>query len=261
MTVEKGAGQAPHPFFCVRHDRLDSTNDEAQRLIASGQPDDLTVIQARRQSSGRGRRGREWLSPPDNLYFSIIIDTRDRPFGGAPLGLVAAIALVDAMASLNLGASFACKWPNDLMADQRKLAGMLLETAANGQWLILGIGVNVAHCPADDQVETPAVCLAQLGYRGTSETVLETFCHCFGPKIALWRTHGFASFQSQWVERAYGLNQTIRVRLPDQTIFGRFVGLDPDGALLLAEAATGEVKRILAGDVFIGEGGRHASSH
>lgn len=260
MTVEKGAGQVPHPFFYVGHDQLDSTNDEAHRLIASDQIHDLTVIQARQQSSGRGRRGREWLSPPGNLYFSVIIDTSDRPFGGAPLGLVAAIALVDTLSSLTLGSRFSCKWPNDVMADRRKLAGMLLETAANGRWLILGIGVNIAHAPADELVETPAVSLAQLGYQGTAELILEAFCHHFGPKITLWRTHGFGSFQPQWVERAYGLDQIIRVRLPDQTIQGRFVGLDSDGALLLADAATGEIKRILAGDVFIGEGGRHASS-
>ncbi len=251
----------PRPFFYARHDVLDSTNDEARRLIDTGRGKDMLVIHALRQTSGRGRRGRTWLSPPGNLTFSVLIDTSPKPFGAASLGLVAAIALADAVDDVVGEARARCKWPNDVMVDGRKLAGMLLEAADNGRWLIMGIGVNVANRPSDDQVETPAVCLSELGYAGDIERVLETFCHHFGPKIALWRSQGFASFQAQWVERAYGLDQEIRVRLPDRTLIGRFAGLDGDGTLLLTDAQSGEVRRILAGDVFVGEGGRHASSH
>lgn len=251
----------PRPFFYVCHEELDSTNDEARRRVGDSTAQDLLVIHARRQRSGRGRRGREWISPPGNLFFSILVDTSDRPFGAAQLGLVAAIAMVDTVMQLVPQALVQCKWPNDVMADGRKLAGMLLETASEGHWLILGIGVNIGRRPADDQVETPAISLADLGCAGDADLVLETFCHHFGPKIALWRALGFASFQVQWVERAYGLDQTIRVRLPDRTLTGSFAGLDGDGALLLTDAQTGEVRRILAGDVFVGEGGRHASSH
>lgn len=261
MTNEKGAGRLPRPFFYARHDVLVSTNDEARRLAEGGEGRDLLVVHALDQTGGRGRRGRAWVGPPGNLMFSVLIDTSGNPFGAASLGLVAAVALAEAVDGLTGKARARCKWPNDVMAEGRKLAGMLLETADRGRWLILGIGVNVAHRPPDDQVETPAICLAELGFAGDMDRVLETFCHCFGPKIALWRSSGFASFQSRWVERAYGLGQTILVRLPDRTVTGTFAGLDADGTLLLSDAETGEMRRILAGDVFVGEGGRHASSH
>jgi BirA family biotin operon repressor/biotin-[acetyl-CoA-carboxylase] ligase len=235
----------PAPFRVIARDNVGSTNDEARRLAEDGAAADFVVVTAREQSAGRGRRGRAWISPPGNLHCSLLL-AAPRLDVAAQLGFVAAVALVDALAGLVPGVEFRCKWPNDVLANGRKVAGMLLEPAGSG-WLVLGLGVDVAVAPPDDAVMHPAVALAGLGYGGDADSVLAAFCGAVAPWVARWRAEGFAPLRSAWMERAHGLGRSVEVRLDAGSETGVFAGLDDDGALLLDR--DGGRRRIMAGDV------------
>jgi len=234
-----------------------STNDEARALIKSGQAQDGLVVLAHQQTRGRGRRGREWVSPPGNLHCSLILDVSLRRAQAAQLGFVAAVALVDALRMLLPTPTFSCKWPNDVLANTRKVAGMLLE-ADGPQWLVLGLGVDVAQSPPADMIERPATSLNELGYAGDVRAVLDGFYQQMMPLVGQWRQSGFAGIRDAWKDRAYGIGGPIKVRLDQETFDGLFVDLDSDGAMLVTDNK-GNDRKVLAGDVFMG--GMSASSH
>jgi len=240
----------PAPFSLIALERVGSTNDEAKALVGAGRAGDLLVVSAREQTAGRGRQARVWVSEPGNLHCSLMLAMTDGMATAAQIGFVAAVALVDALGELVPAARFRCKWPNDVLCIGRKVAGMLLE-AADDTWLVLGIGVDVAHAPPPGQVMTPAVALADLGYGGEAAAVLAAFCAAFAPWLARWRAEGFAPVRAAWLERAGRVGEPLTVRPGGEPLHGTFAGLDADGALLL-DMAEGGIRRIVAGDVFLG---------
>lgn len=237
----------PAPFSHLRLDSVGSTNDEARRLALSGAAADLLVVSADSQTAGRGRRGRNWVSPAGNLHCSTVLAI-DSLASAAQAGFVAAIAVVDALSRLVPAATFTAKWPNDVLVNRRKCCGMLLEPAG-ADWLVLGLGIDVAAAPPPDGLLYPASALAEFGYRGDAEEVLIAFCAAFEPWLARWRAEGFAPIRTAWSERARGLGEPVVVRLEGETLTGTFAGLDDEGGLLLDQPAHG-IRRILAGDVF-----------
>lgn len=247
MTV---APSLPSFYRLVSHERIASTNDEAKALAAAGAPAG-TLIWARAQSAGRGRQGREWVSPPGNLYASLILRPAVPIATAAQLGFVAALAVAEACRGEAPDAAIALKWPNDVLLAGRKLAGILLESQASADgnlaWLVLGIGINLATYPVG--VEYPATALAATGADAAPEAVLAALARAFLVWYERWHDGGgFAGIRSEWLARAQGLGEPIRVRLPGATLEGRFAGLDNDGTLLL-DMAIGR-RRIAAGEVF-----------
>jgi len=239
------------PFFrLVSFAEIDSTNDEAKRRAGEGAAHG-TLIWAEAQSAGRGRRGRGFVSPAGNLYMSILLRP-DRPASSAAqLGFAAALALGDALLPLLPSPEgMRYKWPNDVLIDGRKVSGILLESQAAGEgrldWLVVGIGVNVASFP--EGVDYPAISLAAAGARVTVDALLAVVAEGFERWYERWREEGFQPLRAAWLARARGLGEGIRVRLQGEEASGRFAGLDEDGALLLDDAGTR--RRIGAGDVF-----------
>ena len=236
------------PFDC-----LDSTNEEARRRLGAGAPAG-TVVWARRQQAGRGRRGRVWVSEEGNLFCSIILRPDCPPAEAAQLSLVAALAVADTVqAMLGCGAPVAVKWPNDVLAGGCKLAGILLEsdgaTVDGPTALVVGVGINVADAPAG--TEFPATSLAAAGAPGlTAEVVLEHLLGSFAHWYCRWSSEGLEPVRGAWLERAAGLGGRVTVRLHGETLYGSFIGLDGDGALLLDPGDGGPVRRVAAGDVF-----------
>jgi len=268
----------PQGYRVQRYDAITSTNDEAKRLAREGAPGG-TVVWAGEQTAGRGRRGRPWLSPRGNLYMSLILRPQAAPAQAAQLGFVAALALVDALDRfVPRGIELRLKWPNDVLANGRKLAGILLESETGGggetegqargsvapakagmteanaaclssvvQFLVIGVGVNLAASPSG--VEFPATSLAEEGIEGIAPgAVLSGFVEAFERWRRRWDDEGFAPVRPAWLARAAGLGDQVCVRLESSTIDGRFVDLDADGALLLA--APGGPHRIAAGEIF-----------
>ncbi len=237
---------------------VDSTNDEARRLIADGERGPLWIVAAQ-QTKGRGRLGRDWMSPPGNLFASLIL----HDFGDATiapqLGFVTGVAAMRALKALRIDAGAALKWPNDLLLDGAKLGGVLLETVMvptgdvrtpAAPVAIIGIGVNCVSAPED--LPYPAVALSALGPGApTRDRLFSALSDAFAETLALWCSgEGFAQLRAEWLEYAAGLGENIRVALAHETIEGRFESIDAIGRLVLATASG--VRTIEAGDVLIG---------
>lgn len=234
---------------------VDSTNEEARRLGDDGVPGPVWIT-AESQTAGRGRRGRAWVSPTGNFMGTLFLRPRVGARKAAELSFVAALAVhdaVDALLTPALRGGLKLKWPNDLLHDGRKLAGILLESSgvAGGElaWLAIGIGINLAQYP--ENVEFPATSLAALGCTDvTPERALEQLAAAFDSRIRQWReARGFDAIREAWLARAMGLGGAIAVRLADETFEGVFSGLAPDGALEV-RLASGELRLVSAGDVF-----------
>lgn len=247
----------PPAYRLVVLDKVESTNEEAKRLAREG-VEDGTLVWAREQAAGRGRGGRSWVSPRGNLYLSLVLRPECPPQRAAELGFVAAVGLGTALASL---VPPLCpvnyKWPNDVLLGERKVAGILIETESGAQpqagapleWLVLGLGVNVQHFPED--AEFPATSLRYEGAADvTVEALLGSFALYFLDWANRWMEDGFAPIRAEWKERGLGIGRKIRVRLPRETLRGKFIDLDADGVLLLEPEKGGGVRRITAGDVF-----------
>lgn len=240
----------PSPFQVIAHQTIGSTNDELKRLAREGAGEGL-VVTAGQQTAGRGRRGRSWTSPPGNLYASVLLRPQCRAAAAAQLGFVAALGVADAVAALAPAIAVRCKWPNDVLANGKKVSGILLETEMTSgerpDFVVLGIGANLASSPRD----TPyaATSLAEEGAACIAPSVMiAAFIRRFAEWLALWRAQGFAPIRDAWLTRAAGLGEPIQVRLERDTLFGRFVDLDHDGSLLI-DTPSGS-RRIAAGEVF-----------
>jgi BirA family transcriptional regulator, biotin operon repressor / biotin---[acetyl-CoA-carboxylase] ligase len=245
------APSLPQGFRLLHFATIGSTNDEAKALARGGAADG-TLVWADEQTAGRGRRGRAWASPPGNLYLSLVQRPDGTPAHAAQLGFVAALGLGDALLALTGPAlRLSYKWPNDLLADGKKLAGILLESETGAgervDFVVIGVGTNLASKP--EGVEFPATSLAEQGFPDvTPARLLAAFIRHFAAWAQRWRAQGFPPVRAAWLARASGIGEEIRVRLDRSTFTGRFHDLDQDGALLL-DGAQGR-RRIAAGEVF-----------
>jgi BirA family transcriptional regulator, biotin operon repressor / biotin---[acetyl-CoA-carboxylase] ligase len=241
----------PPPFFRThRFESLASTSDEAKRMAAAGAPEG-TLVLACRQTGGRGRRGRHWDSPEGNFHGSLLLRPACPVPVAAQLSFVAAVAVAQALTAWLAAERIRLKWPNDVLADGAKLAGILAESAsaadARVAWLVLGIGVNLTHCPQG--LDYAATSLSALGQAGVSpEAMLGTLAPALLDWYRRWQRHGFAPVREAWLSLAVGLRQPVRALTPDGIVEGVFRDLDPAGALLLAMPDGGQ-RRIEAGEV------------
>ena len=244
----KGFSNLVNDYHLLSFDVLDSTNEEAKRLAKAGGAHGA-VVWAKKQTSGKGRMGREWVSQDGNLFVSILLKPKQPITALSQVSFVASVAVVEALADM-FGAShkLACKWPNDVLLDGKKLAGILLESFAcekdGKQWLVVGVGVNVDAHPSDTQF--PATCLTEAGVELVSaKIVLSRFIHHFIECYNDWENKGFAGVRKRWLKYAWGLKKTIAAG----DITGTFEGLDETGALLIKDKQ-GKKHTLLAGDVF-----------
>jgi BirA family transcriptional regulator, biotin operon repressor / biotin---[acetyl-CoA-carboxylase] ligase len=228
---------------------LGSTNAEALALARAGERGPLWIT-AQSQSAGRGRRGTAWVSPPGNLYATFLLTQPSAPEQAPQLSFVAALALHDAVVACapRLGPALKVKWPNDLLVGQAKLAGILIEGESNPVFAVaIGIGVNCAAHPSD--VPYPATDLAASGALVVPAALLSELATAMQHRLVQWdRGRGFAAIRADWLKRAAGLGEILRVRLSAGEMTGRFQGLDETGRLLLEQDSG--VSKITAGEVF-----------
>jgi BirA family transcriptional regulator, biotin operon repressor / biotin---[acetyl-CoA-carboxylase] ligase len=233
----------------IAYETLGSTNAEALTRARAGERGPLWIT-ARSQSAGRGRRGSTWVSVPGNLYSTLLLSAPSAPELAPQLSFVAALALHDAIAECasQLGSRLAVKWPNDLLLNGEKLAGILIEGESDPAFAVaIGIGINCAAHPTDTAYR--ATNLAAAGALVTPNQLLAVLSAAMMRRIGQWQCgHGFAAIRADWLKRAAGLGQDIRVRLPERELAGTFQGLDDAGRLLLA--GTSGVTTVTAGEVF-----------
>ena len=235
----------------IKFDELDSTNDYAKQLALSGYFEG-TIVTAAKQNKGKGRRGRDWISPLGNLYCSLVLNVENKIENMGQLSFVASTALADAINEKTSDLKVLCKWPNDIItSDYKKIAGILIETTgvSANDFAILGVGVNVLNYPLDMVSNIRASSLLEQGVEITADDLLSLLLKHFETKLALWRERGFKIIREEWLKNAYGLGKEIEIRLPQNTFKGIFKDIDDNGAILF-ENDEGKIQKINSGEVF-----------
>lgn len=245
-------------------DSVDSTNAEARRRAEAGEVGPLWIV-ARTQTSGRGRRGREWVSDAGNLAATLLTTTRRIPAEAAQVTFVAALAVAELAETFVPPSLVSIKWPNDVLVDGAKVSGILVESGLNGPghhnegllWLAVGIGINLAHAPSG--TERPATSLArhlagEVADPPGVEAAIDILAGRFAAWQERWDTLGFGPVIDAWTARTHGLHGPCTARLGHETLSGTADGVDADGSLRLV-LADGTIRRVSAGDVFFGDCG------
>lgn len=245
--AERPAPDWPQDYGRIVLAEVDSTNAEALRRLPT--LTGASWILTRRQTAGRGRRGRGWSDPPGNFAATLALALNEPPARLALRSFLAALALHDALVAVTgLEQGFALKWPNDVLLNEGKLSGILLESGAGG--LVIGIGVNLRSAPpAEADALFPPVSLrGETGLAVTPEALLDHL----GPAYAQWEArfgaYGFAPVRRAFLERVARLGAPIRARTMTETFEGTFATIDDGGALIL-DTTTGR-RVIPAAEVF-----------
>ncbi len=235
-------------------DVVESTNDEVMNRAAEGADLPLWVT-AERQTVGRGRQGAHWASEKGNLYASVAISL-DRGRRLSDLPIIASVALYDALCILlsdEFASRLAIKWPNDILFAGRKVAGILAESqnvGADGFHAVVGFGVNLKTHPKETRY--PATDFATEGVILEPENVFHGLASSMGVRLVQWQDEPATDFQkirTDWLARASGVGRPIDIRLPGETLSGRFLDMDDQGRLIL-QLTGGEVRKVSAGEVF-----------
>lgn len=236
--------------------RADSTNAEALRL-APGLTGPAWVM-TREQFAGRGRRGRDWVMPAGNFAGTLVMRPQGGAMAAAQLSFVAALALYDALGdACGPSVRLAIKWPNDVLLNGGKVAGILLESAGSGGDLAavaVGIGINLAAAPPMTAVEsgaiTPVSVLGETGFAISPEDFLDLLAPAFARWLSTVETYGFGPIRNAWLARAARLGEEIIARTGKTESRGIFEGIDETGALILKTPAGRQI--LPAADVFFG---------
>jgi len=248
------AGGVPAGIRREAHESLPSTSSRALALARVGDPGRLWVT-AGEQTAGRGRRGRGWTTGGGNLAASLLlIDPADPPVA-ATISFVAGVALHQAVIDC-LGPGVAdrlkLKWPNDLLFDRLKVAGILVEgeKLQSGRFaVVIGIGVNCVSHPESGTTHA-AGNFRSLGASVGAEDLFAALARRMEDELTVWDNgRGFDRTRAAWLSRAGGIGERIRVNLADRTLDGRFDSLDADGRLVLRQA-DGRRETVSAGDLF-----------
>ena len=220
------------------------------------------------QTAGRGRRHRPWIAPRGNLAGSILEVMDVAPAVAATLGFAAGLALDAALRQVSLEAAlrsgaavnFALKWPNDVLADGKKISGILLEAEAvpGGLAVVVGMGTNVVAAP--EGTPTPAISLAALGIQISAEELFSALSDAWVEFFGIWdKGRGFQAIRKLWLARAAGLGQAVAVTSGGSTIEGIFDTIDEQGCMIIQTPA-GRRMPVSAGDVYFGTAASRGTS-
>jgi len=249
------------------YERVGSTNALAMEAARAGDPGNLWIV-SKRQEAGRGRRGRAWQTPEGNLAATLLAKTGFDLKLAATLGFVAGLALADALAAVvpdtvslsiaadggnGTGQRFTLKWPNDVLAQGRKLAGILLESTLLDRdrfAVAVGIGVNVVAYP--DNLPYPATSLAAMGANCDAETLFLALSDAWMNYVGLWDNgRGLDRIRRLWLAQAAGLGGEVAVNIGGAVVRGIFETIDEDCRFIIRDV-TGAAIPVAAGDVHFG---------
>jgi BirA family biotin operon repressor/biotin-[acetyl-CoA-carboxylase] ligase len=235
-------------------DQVGSTNREAFALAEAGETGPLWIV-ARRQTAGRGRADRQWLSAAGNLHASLLIQVDCPPTAVPQLSLLAGVATIDGIRHAAGGgqggepAGLRLKWPNDVLIGPSKCAGILAESVAGPQAItaVIGIGIDLAWHPT--AMHRAATDLAAHGCRITPDAMLASLAVAMQRWLAAWDGgRGFQGIRQAWLERAGPVGEMCTVDTGRERIEGAFADLDGDGALVISDSH-GQRRTVTFGDV------------
>ncbi|MEM7302477.1 MAG: biotin--[acetyl-CoA-carboxylase] ligase [Pseudomonadota bacterium] len=230
---------------------IGSTNIECLSRAEAGDEGRLWITAAE-QVAGKGRRGNHWVSETGNLYASVLLIDRIWKQRVTTLPFVAALAAHDAIGrAAEVGhPDLSIKWPNDILWQRRKLAGILLERTPFGDQqaaIVVGFGINCTHSPSGTPYPTTSI--REMGRDVSADDLLPHLAKAFAETLAVWeQPNGFEVVRSDWLNRASGLGEKISVRLPAETLTGIFHTIDSEGQLQLF--MDNKTRSISAGEVF-----------
>lgn len=251
MVFALGPRARSAQYRLVSFESAGSTNAEALARVRAGERGPLWLTTAH-QTAGHGRRQRAWISPPGNLACSVIETIETDQAHAATLGFAAGLALETALRRVcGEAASFHLKWPNDVLAGEAKLAGILIEAeqGPDGLAAVVGMGVNIVAAP--DDTPYPATSLAALGIAVDAPALFAALSDAWAEWFVLWdHGRGFAAIRAQWLTRAAGLGAPLKVQQGERLVEGYFETIDEGGHLVLSR--DGQQTRIAAGDVYFG---------
>ena len=260
MTFNLGSQAISAGYTLAAFDQIGSTNAEALSRARNGERGPTWFV-TQEQTAGRGRRQRAWIAPRGNLACSVLEVIDVAPAVAATLGFAAGLALETALqkvsieAALRLGPGapkYTLKWPNDVLADGKKLSGILLEAEAVGDRLavVVGIGTNVVAVP--EGTPTPAVSLAALGVQIGAEELFAALSDAWVEFRGIWDNgRGFVELRRLWLARAAGLGERVAVRTGTAALEGTFDTVDDTGCLII-RTADGRLMPVTAGEVYFG---------
>ena len=260
MAFALGPRAASAGYRLAAFERTGSTNTEAIERARAGERGPMWFVTSE-QTAGRGRRQRAWIAPKGNLAASILEVLDVAPAVAATLGFAAGLAEEAALervsleAALRLGEGrprYALKWPNDVLANGRKLVGIGLEAEAvsTGLAVVVGIGTNVVGAP--EGTPTPAVSLAALGIQIGAEELFAALSDAWVEFRGIWDDgRGFPEIRRLWLERAAGLGEKVAVQTGSATLEGIFDTIDDTGCLIV-RTADGQRMPVTAGEVYFG---------
>jgi len=254
VAFELGSGAARAGFRLVEFAEAGSTNQEAIAAARAGDAGRCWFV-TMRQTAGRGRRGRDWKAPDGNLAATLLLRVPHDPMTAATLGFVAGLSLDEALRTIAPGRAdrLRLKWPNDVLLDGGKLAGILLEAeplTEGGFAVAIGIGVNVVAAP--EGLPYPAASLSSLGYAISAPRLFVALADAFASVLRVWdEGRGFASVRRLWLDRAAGLGEDVAVRIGDRIVSGVFETIDEEGRLVI-RSSQGKVRTVAAGEVHFG---------
>jgi BirA family biotin operon repressor/biotin-[acetyl-CoA-carboxylase] ligase len=212
---------------------LPSTSDFCIARAKESEPAGLAVFAAR-QSAGRGSRGREWLSPPGNVALSVLLRPASTPAQSGMFPLLAGIAVIEAIKHVAPGAAAILKWPNDVLIGGAKCAGLLIDAAPlqnRLDWLVIGIGINVAYAPQLPGRAT--TCLAAHGTTISARDAADVVLQKLARQLEIFEQFGPAGIVPSWVAHAHPVGAQLVVKTAESEVAGRFAGLTPAGELQL----------------------------
>ena len=240
-------------FHLLLLDEVDSTNNEAKRIALTGQSPDYLVVCAKRQTNGRGRYGNSWESVEGNLFMSLIVPVSKDLDTMSQLSFISAVALDNVISNLfkthNIDVNIELKWPNDVLINDHKIAGILLEsTGYQNNYLVIGIGVNISNSPIiKDRKVTD---LYKEGLVGVEKhEIMNRFMSNFSVLYDNWLENGFLPIRAKWLKKAKGIGKIISINTGSSRISGRFMDIDFKGQARIS-VSSGQVHSVNTGEIF-----------
>ena len=244
-------------FEILHFKKLSSSNDQAREIASLERICDKKVIICDIQESGRGRMDRKWVGCEGNLFCSILLKPKKKSARMTDFSFIFAVSLCKTMKDVlnfdkNNQISIKNKWPNDILLNDKKVAGILIESASFGTenpYIIAGIGVNLANNP--QKTDFPATNLQEFGLEIDKFDFLYEFLDNFTKFYQIWQDFGFSAICKSWLENAWNLSEEVAVKFENSKKIGNFKGIDSDGSMLLEvfDGAKTSLEKITFGDV------------
>ncbi|NSM56741.1 biotin--[acetyl-CoA-carboxylase] ligase [Wolbachia endosymbiont of Atemnus politus] len=255
----------PEGFHIHHYHEVSSTNKEALDLI-DRRISNETVIIADKQTEGRGRTGKRWVSLEGNFCASLIVNLPQAPRCNTQLldasvnylndrenlskltelTFVTALAVGNTLLSFINDLNLQYKWPNDILVDGKKISGILLEKKSVSNWLVIGVGINIDHAPF-----SWTTCVSSYGESMSNTDLLKALIISFNKLRKQWIFDGFYTIREMWLKKAFKMNKQISVKLADKLHEGIFVDIDRSGRLAL-QKKDGSLIYFDAGELFVG---------